>query len=86
MGKQGSAKGSVGSFAKTCFDPSVGGWSARIEQKTRFLIAFLAFSEPELSVNKPGVFDFGAEYARFLFNVNHWLSQALSAKPSPVSQ
>ncbi len=54
-GRKGSTQGFVGSIAKTCFDGSVGVWSARMGQKSRFLIAFLAFSEPELSAHNPEV-------------------------------
>ncbi len=48
------AKGG-GSFAKTCFDGSVGVWSARMEKKTRFLIAFLAFFSTDLIAHNPEV-------------------------------
>ena len=54
-GKQGSAKGIDDSFAKSCFDGSVGVWSARTEQKCRFLIAFLAFSEGLIGAHNPEV-------------------------------
>ena len=55
VGRKGSAKGSVASFAKTWFDGSVGVWSARTEQKPRFLIALLAFSSTESSAHNPEV-------------------------------
>ena len=55
MGKQGSAKGSGGNFAETCFETSVGVWSARVGEKHRFLIACFAFSQPELSAHNPEV-------------------------------
>ena len=45
VGRKGSAKGSVASFAKTWFDGSVGEWSPKKKHQPGFLIACLAFSE-----------------------------------------
>ena len=42
-------------FAKTCFDPTVGGWSARRGKKGGFLIAFLAFFSTDLIAHNPEV-------------------------------
>ena len=54
-GRTGSAKGSGGSFAKTCFALSVGVWSARTGKKDGFLIACFAFSDSELSAHNRSV-------------------------------
>ena len=48
-------KGSVVSFAKICFETSVGGWSAWTGKKPRFLIALLAFSCTDLIAHNPEV-------------------------------
>ena len=50
-----SAKAIDGIFAKTCFDGSVGIWSARTEQKPRFLIAFLDFFLTDAIAHNPKV-------------------------------
>ena len=55
MGRKGSAEGIFVSFAKTCFDGSVGVWSAQTGKNTCFLITFLAFWGTELSAHNPEV-------------------------------
>ena len=55
MGRKGSAEGSVGSFAKTCFETSVGVWSAQMGKSTWILIAFLGFFSTEFSAHNPEV-------------------------------
>ena len=40
-------------FEKTCFEVSVGGWSAQRGENTCFLIACFGFLEPELSAHNP---------------------------------
>ena len=54
-GRKGSVKGSVASFANPCFDGTVGIWSARTEQKPRFLIAFLVFFLTDAIAHNPEV-------------------------------
>ena len=54
-GRIGSAKAIGVIFAKACFEPSVGVWSAWAGKKPRFLIACIALLGPELSAHNPEV-------------------------------
>ena len=55
VGRKGSTGGTDTSFAKACFEMSVGKWSARTGKNTGSLIACLALLEVDSSAHNPEV-------------------------------
>ena len=55
VGRSGSARGRDGSFAKICFETSVGEWSARTGNNPGSLLVFLTLWHFDSSAHNPEV-------------------------------
>ena len=79
LGRKGSAKGVAAIFAKTCFEVSVGGWSAWVGEDACFLVAFFGFSQPELSAHNPEVVGSSPASATIKVPKTTWFSELFFA-------